>query len=91
MANWIFSTILPLMIVGIALWLQRPLDFQRIVKGLTKTLFPIFTYCLLMYYLESEDKINTSWVTYTVGMFYIPYLAIVLIMNFVAWSKRRKA
>ena len=91
MLNWIFSTVIPILIILIALFVYRPLNFQRIVKALTKTLMPLFTYSLLMYYLETEDYINTSWVTYTVFMLFIPYLVVVLVLNGVVWTRRKKA
>lgn len=91
MSFYIYSGVIPIAIIAVILWFHKPLDFQNIVKGFTKSLHPLITYMLLVYFLETENHIDSGWAFVTISMFYIPYLAIVLILNLVAWNKRRKA
>ena len=91
MSFYIYSGVIPIAIIAVILWLQRPLNFQRTIKALTITIVPLVVYMSLVYFLQMGDYIDVGWVLYTLTFFFIPYLAIVLILNLVAWNKRRKA
>lgn len=88
---YLYSGVIPIAIIILVLWFNRPLSFQRVVTALTKTLIYLFIYILLVYYLDSEHWIDSSWAIPTLFFFFAPYLVVVLILNGVAWSKRRKA
>ncbi len=91
MSFWIYSAIVPIGIILVTLLFFRPLNFQRVVAALTKTLIYLVTYTLLVYYLEGEHWIDSSWAVPTLFFFFIPYLVVVLILNGIAWNKRKKA
>ena len=91
MIFYIYSAVLPITIIAALLWFQRPLNFQRIIKALTITIFPLVIYIWLVYFLQMGDYIDAGWAYWTLIFFFVPYLAIVLILNLVAWNKRRKA
>jgi len=88
---YLFSAVLPIGIMVALLWFYRPLNFQRVTKALSVSLIPLVMYIVLVSFLESIELLNLGWATYTLFFFFIPYLFAVLILNGVAWSKRRKA
>lgn len=88
MVFYLLSGIVPLLFIGIMLWFNKPLSKEVVVRTLMRTLLPLFTYILLMYYLESENFVNEAWIAYTVFFFFVPYLVIVLIARaFIKVSK----
>lgn len=91
MGFWIYSTVIPIVIIAAVVLFYRPLNFQRTTKALTITLMPLITYALLIYFLEEENYIDSSWAYWTLVFFFIPYLIVVLILNGIAWNKRGKA
>ena len=91
MGFWMYSTVIPVAIIIVAMLFYRPLNFQKITKALGISLIPLITYTLLVYFLEMENYIDSSWAFQTLIFFFIPYLAVVLILNGIAWNKRRKA
>jgi len=91
MMFYIYSGVIPIAIIILVLWFNRPLSFQRITRAATISILPLLIYTLLIYYVEGEDIIDVGWVSYTLTFFFIPYLIGVLILNGVAWRKRKKA
>ena len=91
MEFYIYSAVLPIILIAIVFWFYRPLDFQRIAKATTVTVFPLAAYISLVYFLQMENYIDAGWVYWTLMFFFIPYLALILVLNIMAWSKRRKA
>lgn len=87
---YIYSGVIPIAIIILVFWFNRPLSFQRITRAATISILPLLIYTLLLYYLDSEHWIDSSWAVPTLFFFFVPYLVVVLILNGVAWSKRRK-
>jgi hypothetical protein len=90
MSFYIYSAVLPIVIIAALLWFHRPLNFQRVIKALTIAIVPLVIYISLVYFLQMGDYIDAGWVYWTLVFFFIPYLVAMLILNGVAWSKRRK-
>lgn len=91
MMFYIYSGVIPIFIITAFLFFNKPLNFKNIIKGITKTIHPLITYILLVYFLGREDYIDDGWSFVSLTMFFIPYLVIVLIINLIVWNKRRKA
>ena len=87
---WTYSAIIPIGIILISIFVYRPLNFQRITKGLTISLIPLVTYTLLVYFLEMENYIDSSWAFFSLIFFFVPYVVTVLILNVVLWNRKRK-
>jgi hypothetical protein len=88
---YLFSGVIPSAIILASLYFYKPLDFKKATKALTVSLVPLVMYIVLVSFLESIDSLNLGWATYTLVFFFIPYLILVLILNGVAWNKRRRA
>lgn len=89
MMYWIYSAVFPTAITVFCLALYRPLTFANITKSLTVSLIPLLIYSLMIYFLETEDWINSGWAFYTLFMFYLPYLLVVLILNLVKFRRSK--
>ncbi len=51
---YIFSGLIPILIILIILWLNRPLSFRKTTKSLTTSLIPILVYILFVAFLEKQ-------------------------------------
>lgn len=90
MTFYLYSAVLPIAIIAALLWFYRPLNFQRVTKALTITIIPLVLYTSLIYFLETGNYIDSGWAYWTLVFFFIPYLVVILILNGVAWNKRRR-
>jgi hypothetical protein len=61
MMYWIYSAVLPTAIIVFCMAWYRPLTFANITKSLTVSLIPLLIYILLIYFLETEEWINSGW------------------------------
>lgn len=91
MEYWIYSTIIPIVIIAILSVAYRPLNISSISKILriSAILFPI--YMLVIYFLEMENYINSGWAFYTLMFFFVPYLLIAIVVNVVTWKREKKS
>lgn len=87
----LYTIIIPVCIIFICIGLQkRPINRVKILKALTVTISPLFSYLLLTYYLEMEDYIQVGWVTYTLFVFFVPYVIIIVLINILCKIKNKK-
>lgn len=87
MGYWIYGAIIPLLAIATTIIIYK----SNVTKGLTKIYLPLVTYMLLIYTLESESYIDSGYAFLTLFMGLFPYTLLVLILNLIAWYKRRKA
>ncbi len=90
MQFYFFSAIIPLVIISTYLWVNRPLKFENIVRALVKSLLPLCAYPFIIYYLETENFIDSSWAFYTISFFLAPYILLVLLLKLYKWNKDKK-
>jgi len=83
MKFYLYSVILPIIIIAIVFWFYRPLKIENVSKALITAIIPLSIYILLIYFLEMEDYINSSWSLYSLLMFFIPYIIITIILKVV--------
>lgn len=81
---YLYSAILPLIIIAVVLWFYRPLKIKNISKALLISLIPLSIYMLLIYFLEMENYLNTGWSFYSLMFFAIPYVLISIILMVIA-------
>lgn len=87
----LYTLIIPVCIILICIGLQkRPINRVKILKALTVAISPLFSYLLLTYYLEMEDYVQVGWVTYTLFVFFVPYVIIIVLINILCKIKNKK-
>jgi len=86
---FLFSGVVPIVIIFITLWFYRPFTLKQVAKAFAVSVIPLFGYLLLVVFLEDFESLNLGWSTYTLVFFLIPYVIIVLILNVVAWVTRK--
>ncbi|NIJ55864.1 hypothetical protein [Dyadobacter arcticus] len=89
MQNWIFSTIIPIAMIVTSVAVFKPTEFRQTVKVLNRVLMYLLTYTLLIYFLDVEDVITTTWAYNTLVFFFFVYLAIVITLNLMDWITKR--
>jgi hypothetical protein len=86
MGYWIYGAIIPLLAIAIVVVIYK----SNVTRGLTKIYLPLITYMLLIYTLENESYINSGYAFLTLFMGLFPYTLLILILNLIAWYKRRR-
>jgi hypothetical protein len=89
MEYWIYSAIIPIGIIALTVLIYRPVSIQNIAKAFGLSLIPLVTYALLIYSLEIVGKVNSGWIFYTLMFFFTPYLVMVMVLNLVAFRKKK--
>lgn len=84
MQFYLFSTVIPLIIVAIYLWRFRP----NVLQALWETLPPLLGYILIIYVLEKEDVFDLVWVLYTLILFGFVYFVIVIAIRLITWVRK---
>jgi hypothetical protein len=90
MTYWIYTTIIPFVIIFLSILFYRPLTLNRISKGLLISLVPLIFYITLVYFLEIEEYVDSGWLFYTLLFFFLPYLVLVFFLNILTWIRRKK-
>jgi hypothetical protein len=90
MMFWIYSFIIPIVLLVLILILYRPLTFLRLTKALSVATIPLVMYTLLIYFLESEEYINSGWSFYSLFIFLFPYFAVIILLNIIAKKKYKR-
>jgi hypothetical protein len=90
MAFWIYTAIIPIIIIFFSILFYRPLNFNRVSKGLLISLIPLGFYIFLVYFLEMEGYIDSGWLFYSLSFFFLPYLVVVLFLNVLVRIRKKK-
>jgi len=90
MIFWIYSLVIPIIILTIMLFVYKPLTFASITKAGTVAIVPLVIYMLLIYFLETEQYINSGWSFYTLFIYLFPYIGLILVLNLMVKRKKRK-
>lgn len=80
MVFYLYSVVLPILIIIIILWFYRPLKMKNVFKALVVSIIPLCIYTLFIYFLEMENYLDTGWSFYSLTFFLIPYGVISIIM-----------
>lgn len=76
---YFYTIFVPVSIILIGFYLERkPRTKKDIVNFLFKIFKTFITYALLLYYLEMEDIIDSSWTFYTILFFLIPFGVLII-------------
>ena len=88
--SYLYIIFLPLLILvmGYALKVPKPKSSYDYIRLTSKTLPYLFCYSFLLYYMEMENVIETSWAFYTLLFFLIPIAIIILLLNFYFWLRK---
>jgi hypothetical protein len=79
---YVYSALMPFSILIIGYYLDgKPNSFSGIVNMLFKILIYLFAYTFLIYYLEMENYINSSWSFYTLIFFLTPISIITVLFK----------
>lgn len=89
MQYWIYSTVIPAVIILLFVIAFSPLTLKRLTKAIGLSLLPLLFYFLLIYYLEIEDFIDSGWAFYTVLFFFIPYIITAIILAIIVALKKQ--
>jgi len=89
MMFYIYTIVVPFLILMVNYFFSRvkPKRFNEYVDLLIKTVPHIFGYAFLLYFLEREKHINTSWTFYSVLFFLIPITVILFVLKLYYWVK----
>lgn len=88
---YFYSIFIPISIIILGFYLEgKPSKKSDIVTYLFKILKTLVTYSLLLYYLESEHIINSSWAFYSVMFFLIPFGLVIIPLKLYYFLKRDK-
>jgi hypothetical protein len=75
---YFYSILIPFLILAIGFYLEgKPKRKLEVVNYLFKMFLTLVLYTLLIYFLETEHYINSSWTFYTILFFLIPFGLIV--------------
>ena len=77
-----------ILVMGYALKVPKPKSSYDYIRLTSKTLPYLFCYSFLLYYMEMENVIETSWAFYTLLFFLIPIAIIILLLNFYFWLRK---
>ena len=87
---YFYTILIPILIIVASFYLEdKPSRKQDVVNFLFNLVKTFFTYSLLLYYLESELIINTSWTFYTIFFFLIPFSILVIPFKLYYFFKNR--
>jgi len=89
---YFYVLFIPLLIVTIGYLVnkRKPENYPQYVNFLLKIMLYEWAYSCIIFYLESQDKINEGWVFYTLFFFLTPITTIVLLLKILHWVKNRK-
>ncbi len=80
---YVYTLIIPILIILLSVWIKE--DKIKEISSLVNTLFQIiphlFGYAFLIYFLETESYIDSSWAFYTLIFFLIPVSFIILVLK----------
>lgn len=88
MEFYLYSIVLPIIIIAIVFWFHRPLKINNISKALIRGFIPLSVYILLVYFLEMENYIDSSWAFYSLIIFFIVYIIISIVLKIVLKQKK---
>ena len=85
-----YTIAIPILILFINYYFinQKPKKIIDYVEFVLKSVPSLFGYAFLLYFLESENYIDTSWAFYTVLFFLIPITLLVLLITL--WGRKKK-
>jgi hypothetical protein len=93
MSFYFFTIVIPLAMV--LFFILRDRDKYRFMRlllhSVVKSLPYQYFYLLLLYFLETEDYIESGWVFYSFGFFLIPISVIALVVNFFVKKRQSSA
>jgi len=89
---YLYTIVLPIFILIANYFLLKikPKRADEYVDLIFKTIPHVFGYSFLLYFLESEKHINTSWTFYSIHFFLIPITLIVLLLKIFYGVKNRR-
>ena len=80
---YVYTLIIPILIILLSVWTKE--DKIKEISSLVNTLFQIiphlFGYAFLIYFLETESYIDSSWAFYTIIFYLIPICIIILFLK----------
>jgi len=88
---YIYVIFVPLLIllIGYTLRVPKPKTFSGYIRLTVKLLPYLFCYSFLLYFLEMENVIETTWAFYTLMFYLLPAAVITLLLYFYFWFKKR--
>lgn len=79
---YFYSILIPFLIIIITFYLEgKPKIKLGIINYLFKTFLVLVAYALLIYFLETEHFINSSWTFYSMMFFLIPFGLVITIFK----------
>ncbi|RXG11388.1 hypothetical protein DSM03_11725 [Leeuwenhoekiella aestuarii] len=88
---YIFSLVIPLIIYGVFLFLQKLQKGKSFLwlRGLLRALPYLFLYLFLIYYADKEGFVDSGWAFYTL-IFFLPLISIIAVILHFILKKRYK-
>lgn len=88
---YIYTVLIPILIAILVFYFERKLNSKlNVIKYLFEIFKILFTYSLLLYYLEMEHIIDTSWAFYSIMFFLVPFGIIITPLRIYSYFKNRK-
>lgn len=80
---YVYTIVIPVLILLLGYYLTKPhpTKLSDFVNLIFKMIPHFFGYSLLLYFLEMEEYIDTSWTFYTMLFFLIPISVIIVILK----------
>lgn len=91
MMFYVYTLVIPILIMLLGIWLKgvKFKEILNLVNILFQMIPNLFGYAFLIYFLERENYIDSSWAFYTLIFFLIPVSFIILVLK-IFFSIRRK-
>lgn len=88
---YVYTLVIPILIMLLGIWLKgvKFKEILNLVNILFQMIPHLFGYAFLIYFLERENYIDSSWAFYTLIFFLIPVSFIILVLK-IFFSIRRK-
>lgn len=88
---YILTILIPFVILFIVYFSKRnkPQNFVGYLNLFLSSLPSMYGYSFLLYYLETEKFIQTSWTTYSIFFFLVPITLIAVSIKLFLWVKNQ--
>lgn len=84
------ALLIPLVIIAVIYFFRRPINsFKSFVKLYSYSFLSILIYAGIIYFLEKNLILETGWGTYTLVLFLIPALLILIIFQLIIYFKKK--
>lgn len=92
MMYYVFAIVLPVLILGALYYKRKPSlkVFSEYIDFVYRALPFMAVYALVLYYLETENLVDSGYAFLTIITFLIPISIIVLVLKLNYWFRRRR-